>query len=86
MHAILCNRFDVVKVLPLHEVERAAAVEMIRYGYPFVRVCWVFDLAVRFANRTSDPYGGFLDEVMKRSKELAVCVDTVSGLIKNSLR
>ncbi len=34
MHAILCSGFDVVKVLPLHEVERATAVEMIRYGYP----------------------------------------------------
>jgi hypothetical protein len=34
MPAILCSRFDVVKVLPLHEVERATAVEMIRYGYP----------------------------------------------------
>ncbi len=34
MYAILCSRFDVVKVLPLHEVERATAIEMIRYGYP----------------------------------------------------
>ncbi len=34
MHAILCSRFDVVKVLPLHEVERATAVAMIRYGCP----------------------------------------------------
>ena len=47
MHAILCSWFDVVKVLPLHEVERVAAVEMIRYGYPFVRVRWVFDFAKR---------------------------------------
>ncbi len=62
MHAILCSWFDDVKVLPLHEVERAAAVEVIRYGYPFIRVRWVFDLAVRFANRTSDPCGGFLRE------------------------
>ena len=26
MHAIVCSGFDVVKVLPLHEVERATAV------------------------------------------------------------
>jgi hypothetical protein len=81
-----CSWFDVVKVLPLHEVERAAAVEMIRYGYPFVRIRWVFDLSVRFANRTSDPCGGILDVIMKRPEELAVCLDTVSGLIKNGSR
>ncbi len=86
MHAILCSWFDVVKVLPLHEVERAAAVEMISYGYPFVRVRWVFDLTVRFTNRTSDPCGGFLGGIVKRPEELAVCVDAVSGLIKNSSR
>ncbi len=80
MHAILCSGFDVVKVLPLHEVECAAAVEMIRYGYPFVRVRWVFDLAVRFANRTSDPCGGFLDGVMKVPEELAVCVNPICGV------
>ena len=34
VHAILRGGFDIVKVLPLHEVERATAVEMIRYGYP----------------------------------------------------
>ena len=55
MHAIVSSGFDVVKVLPLHEVERATAVEMIRYGYPLVRVHWIFDLTVRLANRTSDP-------------------------------
>ncbi len=38
MHAVLCRRLDIVKVLPLHEVERATAVKMIRYGYPFGRV------------------------------------------------
>ncbi len=86
MHAILCSGFDVVKVLPLHEVERATAVEMIHYGYPFVRVRWVFELAVRFTNRTSDPCGGFLGGIVKRSEELAVCVDAVSGLIKSSSR
>ena len=34
MHAVLRGVFDIVKVLPLHEVERAAAVEMIpiRWG------------------------------------------------------
>jgi hypothetical protein len=84
MHAILCSGFDDVKVLPLHEVERAAAVEMIRYGYPFVRVRWVFDLAVRFANCTSDPCEGFLDGVMKRSEEFAVCVDPICGLYTTS--
>ena len=55
MHAIRRSGFDVVKVLPLHEIERATAVEMIRYGYPLVRVHWIFDLTVRLANRTSDP-------------------------------
>ena len=55
MHAIRRSGFDVVKVLPLHEVERATAVEMIRYGYPLVRVHWIFDLTVRLANHTSDP-------------------------------
>ena len=55
MHAIRRSGFDVVKVLPLHEVERATAVEMIRYGYPLVRVHWIFDLTVRLANRSSDP-------------------------------
>jgi hypothetical protein len=55
MHAIRRSGFDVVKVLPLHEIERATAVEMIRYGYPLVRVPWIFDLTVRLANRTSDP-------------------------------
>ena len=83
MHAVLCSRFDVVKVLPLHEIERAATVEMIRYGYPFARVRWVFSFAVRFANRTSDPCGEFLDGIVKRPEELAVCVDAVSWLIKN---
>ncbi len=86
MHAVLCSGFDVVKVLPLHEVERATAVEMIRYGYSFVRVHWVFDLTVRFTNRTSDPCEGFLGGIVKRSEEIAVCVNAVSGLIKNSLR
>jgi hypothetical protein len=75
-----------VKVLPLHEVERAAAVEMIRYSYPFVRVHWVFDLTVRFTNRASDPCGVFLDGIVKHPEEIAVCVDAVSGLIKNSSR
>jgi hypothetical protein len=75
MHAILCRGFDVVKALPLHEVERAAAVEMIRYGYPFVRVHWIFDLTVRLTNRTSDPWRGFLGGIMKRPEEIAVGVD-----------
>jgi hypothetical protein len=86
MHAILCSGFDVVKVLPLHEVGRAAAVEMIPYGYPFVRVHWIFDLTVHFTNRTSDPCEGFLGGIVKRPEEIAVCVDAVSELIKTSLR
>ena len=85
MHAILCGRFDVVKVLPLHEVERAAAVEMIRYGYPFVGVHWIFDLTLRFTNRPSDPWRGFLGGIVKRPEELAVGVDAMSGLDKTSL-
>ena len=64
MHAIVCSRFDIVKVLPLHEVERVTAVEMIRYGYPFVRVQWIFDLTVRFANCTSDPWRRLLDGIV----------------------
>ena len=77
---------NIVKVLPLHEIERAATVEMIRYGYPFVRVRWVFDFAVRFANRTSDPCGGVLDGIVKRPEEIAVCADAVGGLNRNSSR
>jgi len=61
-----------VKVLPLHEVERAAAVEMIRYGYPFAGVHRIFDLTVRFANRVSDPWRRFLDGIVKRPEEIAV--------------
>ncbi len=75
----------VVKVLPLHEVERAAAVGMIRYGYPFVGVHGIFDLTVRLTNRTSDPCGGFLGGIVKRPEEIAVGADAMSGLIKASL-
>ena len=32
---------------------------------------------------TSDPCGEFLDGIVKRPEELAVCADAVSGLIKN---
>jgi hypothetical protein len=64
MHAIVSGGLDVVKVLPLHEVERATAVEMIRYGYPFVRVQRIFDFTVRFANCTSDPWRRLLDGIV----------------------
>jgi len=74
MHAILCSWFDVVKVLPLHEVERAAAVEVIRYGYPFAGVHRIFDLTVRFANRASDPWGRFLDGIVKRPEKTSLLV------------
>ncbi len=70
-----------MKVLPLHEVERAATVEMIHYGYPFVRVQWIFDLTVSFANCTSDPWGRLLDGVVQRPEEIAVGIDAVSRLI-----
>ncbi len=81
MHAIPCSGFDVVKVLLLHEVERATAVEMIRYGYPFVRVHWIFNFTLRLTNCTSDLCGGFLGGIVKRPEELAVGVDTMSGFI-----
>jgi hypothetical protein len=81
MHAILCDRFDVVKVLPLYEVERATAVEMIRYGYPFARVHWILDFAVRLTNRTSDPWRRFLGGIVKCPEEIDVGVDAMSGLI-----
>ena len=81
MHAIPCSGLDVVKVLPLHEVKRATAVEMIRYGYPFVGVHWILDFTVRFTNRTSDLCGGFLGGIVKRPEELAVGVDAMRGLI-----
>jgi hypothetical protein len=80
MHAILSSEFDVVKVLPLHEVERATAVEMIRYDYQFVRVHWVFDLTVRLVNRTSDPWRRFLGGIVKRPEDIAVCVDPMCEL------
>ncbi len=85
MHAIPCSGFDVVKVLSLHEVERATAVKMIRYGYPFVRVHWIFDFTVRLTNCTSDLCGGFLGGIVKRPEELAVGVDAMSRFIIASL-
>ncbi len=86
MHVVLCSGFDVVKVLPLHEVKRAAAVKMIRDGYPFVRVHWIFDFTVRLTNRASDPWRGFLGGIAKRPEEIAVGVDAMSGLITASFR
>jgi len=84
MHAIPCSGFDVVKVLPLHEVERATTVEMIRYGYPFVGVRWIFDFTIRLTNCTSDLRGGFLGGIVKRPEEFAVGVDAMSGLFTAS--
>jgi hypothetical protein len=84
MHAIPCSGFDVVKVLPLHEVKRATTVEMIRYGYPFVGVHWIFDFTVRLTNCTSDLRGGFLGGIVKHPEEIAVGVDAMSGLITTS--
>ena len=80
MHAIRRSGIDVVKVLPLHEVKRATAVEMIRYGYPFVGVHWIFDFTVRLTNCTSDLRGGFLGGIVKRPEEIAIGVDAVRGL------
>ncbi len=84
VHAILYGGFDVVKVLPLHEVERATAVEMIRYGYPFAGVHRIFDLTVRFANRASDPWSRFLDGIVKHPEEITVGVDAMSWLVTAS--
>ena len=84
MHAIPCSGFDVVKVLPLHEVERATTVEMICYGYPFVGVHWIFDFTVRLTNCTSDLRGGFRGGIVKRPEEFAVGVDAMSGLFTAS--
>ena len=84
MHAVLCRGFDIVKVLPLHEVERATAVKMIRYGYPFGRVHWIFDFSKRLADRTSDPRRRFFGGIVQGPKEVAGCVDPVSGLVTAS--
>ena len=85
MHAILRGGFDIVKVSPLHEVERAAAVEMIRYGYPFAWVNRIFDLTVRFANRASDPWRRFLGGIVKHPKDIAIGADAMSWLVTASL-
>ena len=81
MHAVLRGGFDIVKVLPLHEVERTAAVEMIRYGYPFTGVHWIFDLTVRFTNHASDPWGRFLGGIVKHSEEVAVGANAMSWVV-----
>ncbi len=81
MHAILCSGLDIVKVLPLHEVERVTAVKMVRYGYPFVRIHRIFDISVRFANRASDPQRGFFGGIVQRSEGIAGCVDPMDGLV-----
>jgi hypothetical protein len=81
MHAILCTGLAVVKVLPLYEVKRAAAVKVVRYGYPFVRVHRIFDFSIRFANRASDPQRSFFSGIVKLPEEIAGCVDPMSGLV-----
>jgi hypothetical protein len=85
MHAMMCSGFDIVEVLPLHEIERATTVEMIRYGYPFIRVHWIFDLAVRLTDRPSDPLRGVIGGIVKGPEEIAVGVDAMSVLLTTSL-
>ena len=85
MHAIMCSGFDIVKVLSLHEIERATAVKMIRYGYPFVGVHWIFDFAVRLTDRTFDPLRGVIGGIVKGPEEIAVGVDAMSWLFTSSL-
>ena len=58
---------------------------MIRYGYPFVRVHWIFYFPIRLANRTSDPRRGFVGGIVQGSEEITVGVDAMSGLITDSL-
>ncbi len=86
MHAILCSRLDVVKVLPLHEVKRATAVKVVRYGYPFVRIHRIFDFPKRFANRVSDPQRSFFGGIMKRPEEIVGCVDSMAEWARHSWR
>ncbi len=82
MYAILCSGLDVVKVLPLHEVKRATAVKVVRYGYPFIRwIHWIFDFSIRFANRASDPQRSLFGRIVKRPEEIAGCVDPMGGLV-----
>ena len=58
---------------------------MIRYGYPFVGVHWIFDFAVRLTDRTFDPLRGVIGGIVKGPEEIAVGVDAMSRLITNSL-
>jgi hypothetical protein len=81
MHAILCGGFDVVKVLPLHEIKRTTAVKVVRYGYLFVRIHRIFDFSIRFANRASDPQRSFFGGIVQHPEEIAGCVDPMSGLV-----
>ena len=85
MHAVLRGGFDIVKVLPLHEVERAAAVEVIRYGYPFAGVHRIFDLTVRFANRASDPWGRFFGRIVEHPEEVAVGANAMSWVVSANM-
>ena len=66
MYAILCSGFDVVKVLPLHEVKRATAVKVVRYGNPFARIHRIFDFSIRFARL--GPSKGFLRQDYAESR------------------
>ncbi len=68
-----------MKVLPLHEVKRAAAVKVVRYGYPFVRIHQIFDFSIRFANRASDPQRSFFGGIVQ--SQIAGCVDPMGGLV-----
>jgi hypothetical protein len=65
----------------LHEVERATAVKVVRYGDSFVRIHRIFDFSIRFANRASDPQGSFLGGIVQGPEEVAGRVDPVSGLV-----
>jgi hypothetical protein len=80
MHTILCSGFDVVKVLPLHEVKCALAVKVVRYGYPFVRIHRILDFSICLANRASDSQWSFLGGIMQSPKEVAGGVDPMCGL------
>jgi hypothetical protein len=81
MHAILCSGLDVVKLLPLHEVERATAVKVVRYGNPFVRIHRIFDFSICLANRASDSQGSVLGGIVQSPEEIAGCVDPMGGLV-----
>ncbi len=84
MHAVLGSWFDVVKVFPLHEIKRATAVKVIRYGGPLIRVHGIFDLPIRFAYRTSNSQWRFFGGIVQHPQEVAVCVDPMCELVTSS--